>query len=201
MKSNRFQKYRNQEDEDDGLLARLTPQQSAFYLADERFPLFVGGFGSGKSTTFAVRAVTDLIDFQGADIGCYAPTYDLLKLITEPFLAAKLHAAGLEFELNQSDHIFTVEDYGSLICRSLSNPDRIVGYEVFRSHVDELDTLKTEVAERSWNQVLARNRQKVYKVDDNSQRILRPNFTPTKKDPEIYEIEPNRVCGYTTPEG
>lgn len=192
-------------------LARLTPPQSAFYQAEEKFPLFVGGFGSGKSTTMSVCATTDVVNFDDADIACYAPTYDLLKRVTEPMLAERLEIAGLRYHLNKSDHIFFISDpgIGDVICRSMTNPERIIGYEVFRSHVDELDTLKPEMAETAWNQIIARNRQKIYQRDANGDRILRDQAAYEADvaqarpgefvDP--YETELNRVSAYTTPEG
>lgn len=191
-----------QDEKEVAVLAELTPPQSRFYLSSEKYPLFCGGMGSGKSTTMSVRAVTDLIEFPGANIGCYAPTYDLLKLITEPFIAQRLTIAGLNYSFNKSDHIFSVEDHGSIICRSLSTPERIIGYEVFRSHVDELDTLKDALAEDAWNKVVARNRQKIYVYDEHDRRILKPNWKELDPRKEgLYLTEMNRVCGYTTPEG
>ena len=183
-------------------LAKLTQPQSAFYQATEKYPLFVGGFGSGKSTTMTVSVVTDLVNYPGANIGCYAPTYDLLKLITEAFLIEYLEAAGLSFTFNKSDHIFQVQGYGQIICRSLSNPERIIGYEVFRSHVDELDTLKPKDAENAWNKVIARNRQKIYTLDAKGNQVRRPGTRlngPPGLDPYLTEL--NRVSAYTTPEG
>jgi len=198
-----------EEDEDTYRLARLTGPQSSFYKAKEKYPLFVGGFGSGKSTTMSVSAATDLINYPGANIGAYAPTYDLLKLITEPFIIQRLHDADLRFTLNKSDHIFYVSDsgIGDIYCRSLSNPERIIGYEVFRSHVDELDTLRELQAEAAWNAVIARNRQKIYIFDQNDQRILRTDWQEVKskakrgEEVELYQTELNRVSAYTTPEG
>lgn len=183
--------------EDEPYLAELTPPQSAFYMAQEKYPLFVGGFGSGKSTTMSVSAVTDLVNYPGAHIACYAPTYDLLKLITVPFIATYLEAAGLKHTFNKSDFIFAVRGLGRIICRSLSNPERIIGYEVFRSHVDELDTLKPVFAENAWNKVIARNRQKLYKLDGRGDKIQKNDPDSTEK----YETELNRVSAYTTPEG
>jgi hypothetical protein len=42
----------------------------------------------------------------------------------------------------------------------MERPERIIGYEVAHSVLDELDTLPTEKAREVWNKVIARNRQK-----------------------------------------
>lgn len=182
-------------------LVEFTDPQADFYFAPEAYPLFVGGYGSGKSTTMTACVVSDLVTFRGADIGCYAPSYDLLKLITEPYLADYLTKANLQYTFNKSDHIFTVQGYGRIICRSLMNPERIVGYEVFRSHVDELDTLRPALASEAWKRVIARNRQKLYVYDEDGKRVLREDWEDLPEDESIYATAPNRVFAYTTPEG
>lgn len=62
----------------------------------------------------------------------------------------------------------------------MDNPVKIVGYEVFRSHVDEIDIMKSEQASLAWIKILGRNRQKIV-VDG--------------------VIQKNRVHAYSTPEG
>jgi hypothetical protein len=42
----------------------------------------------------------------------------------------------------------------------MEQPDRIVGYEVAHSLVDEIDTMATDKARNAWNKIIARNRQK-----------------------------------------
>jgi hypothetical protein len=42
----------------------------------------------------------------------------------------------------------------------MDTPERIIGYEVADSLVDELDMLKTEQARDAWNKIISRNRQK-----------------------------------------
>ena len=124
----------------------LTTPQEEFIFLEDKFPLFVAGFGSGKSTTEIVSVLQDLsIPHYGQmKIGAYAPTYDLLKLITIPYLCEYLEEMGIGFKLNRSDFILTLENDDQIILRSLDNPARIVGYQTFRAHIDEIDTL-TEV--------------------------------------------------------
>jgi hypothetical protein len=76
-----------------------------------------------------------------------------------------LRGANVKFDLNKSEHVISISGKGQIIFRTLDNPDRIVGYEVADSIVDELDTLKKVDAEHSWRQIIARNRQK--KQDDS----------------------------------
>jgi phage terminase large subunit len=111
---------------------QFTKPQSDFILSEAEFPLFVGGFGSGKSTTMAANVVYDLISFPGANIGCYSPTFDLLSLITVPYVGEILEGLNLKYNYHGGRNMFIVEGYGNIICRSLNNPARIVGYQVFQ---------------------------------------------------------------------
>jgi len=165
----------------------LTGPQSDFTLLPHKNRLFVGGYGSGKTHTMVANAFRDLMlpEYTGGDVALYAPTYDLLKLNIEPRIEEWLDEAGFTYGFNKSDHIFEVQGYGRMICRSLDNPSRIIAYEVFRSHIDEIDTLPHKKAEEVWNKIKARNRQKVKRKG--------------KPGPAVYAE--NKVSAYSTPEG
>jgi len=47
---------------------------------------------------------------------------------------------------------------GTILFRTMEDPDRLVGYEVGHSLLDELDTLPMAKAETVWQRALARNR-------------------------------------------
>jgi len=120
---------------------------------------------------------------QGADVlvGCYAPTFDLIRLITAPRLQSKLTEHGIAYRYNKAENVIysSAPGVGDFILRTMDNPERIVGYETYTAHADELDTLKTEHARTAWNQIIARNRQQPITI----------------KEPY------NQASAYTTPEG
>ena len=58
-----------------------TEPQTAFLNLTCKYPLFVGGYGSGKTETMLNRAIMDASKHPKAMIALYAPTYDLVKLI------------------------------------------------------------------------------------------------------------------------
>lgn len=183
----------------------LTVPQTKFLQSTYKFPLFVAGFGSGKSQGMCVSALNDLFNYKGANVAVYAPTYDLLKLIIMSYIEEMLIAGNYSFSLNNSSHTFNVHGYGKIICRSMDNPARIVGYEVFRSHCDELDVLEEAKADLAWKKIIARNRQKVYRRSESGGRI--PLIDPETMEQQYrngypqWETEINRVSAYTTPEG
>lgn len=159
----------------------LTEPQERFLLSEAKHPAFVAGFGAGKSEVMACAAIGDAAHSSDALIGLYAPTYDLVRLITAPRICAKLDEHGVPHRWNKQENIVytSYPRFGDFVLRTMDNPERIVGYETYRAHVDELDTLKPEPAQKAWNQIIARNRQR-------PAGIARPF---------------NRVSAYTTPEG
>lgn len=163
------------------LQATLTKPQADFFQSEAKYPAFVAGFGAGKSEALAHRAIADAAHSASALIGVYAPTYDLLKLVNMTRIEIKLHEHGIRHKLHTQDKaIYTSHPgFGDFIFRTMDTPERIVGYETFCAHADELDTLKTDHARTAWNQIIARNRQRLPE---------RPGAI-------------NRASAYTTPEG
>ena len=166
----------------------LTQPQIDFMRMTAKYPAFVGGYGSGKSEVMAIQAVSDALHSPSTLIGLYLPTYDLIKLITAPRIAEKLMMFGIRYRYNVQDHIFYTSSpqCGDFILRTMDNPSRIVGYETYRSHVDELDTLQLNKAKEVWQRIIARNRQRPTGVHKDH-----------LKDDDVF----NRVSAYSTPEG
>lgn len=216
---------------EDGLYeVKFTVPQTEFRACTAKYKLFVAGFGAGKSTAMTTAIMEDLgHPAKGLKIGAYAPTYDLLKLITVPNIHEMLYYAGLEqgkdYKYNGSDYIFYLSNDRQIICRSMDNPNRIVGYQTFRSHIDEIDTLRKEQAENAWNKIIARNRQQIPITDENGNYIYCEADSLPEEEREFAQIDyivtqdgemelveanegthirmnhPNGVNAYSTPEG
>lgn len=171
-----------------------TLPQDEFIFSDAAFPGFVGGFGSGKSEALIVRAIRQIFRYPDNDFGFYEPSYDLIRRIAWPRFEDFLTQMKWPFRLyKHPDNVLEVKGRGKLIFRSMEIPERIVGYEVADSFVDELDTLKHEKAAHAWRQIIARNRQK--KADGA------PNTAAVATTPEgfkfVYEQwELKKTAGY-----
>lgn len=139
---------------------RLTKPQLEFVNAPDQFPCVIAGFGAGKTQAAVVRALVKKLKYPGQNIAYYLPTYDLVRNIGFPRFMEVLEQFGVEGKLNRSNAVIDIEGAGSIIFRTMDTPERIVGYEVADSLVDELDTLKTEQAREVWNKIISRNRQK-----------------------------------------
>lgn len=158
----------------------LTEPQDDFVFSDAQYPLFVGGFGAGKSESLFKRLLIQKLAYPRLNQGYFAPTHDLIRLIAFPRISELLNECGLAFKLNRSEKVFTIAGYGQIILRSMDNPDSIVGFEIADAVIDELDTLKTEHAQNAWNKVIARCRQR--KVDG------KPNTAAVGTTPEGFRF-------------
>lgn len=159
----------------------MTAPQAEFFLLEDKYPLFCGGFGTGKTEALINCAIRDAHLAPSGLIACYEPTFDLVSLILAPRLQERLTDLGVRYKFNQQRNTITTSSAGcgDFILRTMDNPKRIIGYESYRAHVDEIDTLKQDHALLAWQKIIARNRQKPKGV-----------------------AEPfNRVSAYTTPEG
>ena len=159
----------------------MTEPQERFFGSQAKYPLFCGGFGTGKTEALILCAVRDALASSSALIGLYEPTYDLVRLILAPRIEERLLELGIRHRHNKQENIVYTSNgrCGDFILRTLDNPARIVGYETYRAHVDELDTLRESHAADAWRKIIARNRQQ----------------------PEGIANPINRVSAYTTPEG
>lgn len=138
----------------------LSPTQRAFALCLEPFPAFVGGFGSGKTAAAMARAMHLKGLCPQQSIAYYLPTYPLIQDIAFERFPALCEAKGIPFKLNRQEAVMEIPGMGRIVFRNMEQPDRIVGYEVAHSLVDEIDTMTTDKARQAWNKIIARNRQK-----------------------------------------
>lgn len=155
------------------LVIEFTKPQFELITTKFRFPAMVAGFGSGKTEALVARAMALKLLYPDNDIAYYLPTYDLVNTIAFPRFEEKLeeygfiHGVDYTTVSNPTPRI-TIEGAGSIIFRTMDRPQRIIGYEVGHSLVDELDTLKEVDAQLVWQKIIARNRQKLPDGADNT---------------------------------
>lgn len=139
----------------------LSPTQKAFASCRDPFPAFVGGFGSGKSAAAIARAMALKSHFKDCDIAYYLPTYPLVEDIALRRFPELCERKGWAYKVRAGNNPqIEFPGSGRIIFRTMERPERIVGYEVAHSILDELDTLPIDKAREVWNKVIARNRQR-----------------------------------------
>lgn len=142
----------------------LTVPQSDFFLSEAPYVAAVAGFGSGKTTAAIAKITYNKLRYPTIDQAYLAPSYSLIKSIFYPRMADILSEAGFDFSINKSDHEIIISknqrSYGKIYCRTMNDPDMIVGWECGDAVMDEFDLLPTEKAKRAMDKVAARCRQK-----------------------------------------
>ncbi len=151
----------------------VTPDQAEFLKLDCAFPAFIAGYGSGKSHIMAINGFMDATHSSDAIVAFYEPTHDHLKTIIIPKIEGLLVDHGIRYALNKQDGTIMTSNsqIGDFMFKSMDNPSMIVGYEFYRAHIDELDTLPQDKAEEVWHKVIARNRQRPRGIEDVKNRI------------------------------
>jgi len=142
---------------------RLTNPQHVF-LNELKTPFraFVAGFGAGKTRIGATDLLLHAGAFPGLRQGYFAPTYRDIRDTFYPTVEEVAHSLGFTISIKKADkevHLYRAGFYyGVILCRSMDNPAAIVGFNVARSQVDEIDTLPIKAAREAWNKIIARNR-------------------------------------------
>ncbi|MBT9158772.1 MAG: hypothetical protein DDT26_00019 [Dehalococcoidia bacterium] len=127
-----------------------------------RFRGYVGGFGSGKTYVGCIAICNAAYSTPGIPQGYFAPTYGQIRDIFYPTIEEVAERMGLRVVIKVGNH--EVELYSGrqlrskVICRSMENPNTIVGFKIGRALVDELDVMPVPKAENAWRKIIARLR-------------------------------------------
>ncbi len=140
----------------------LNEPQARFLALPHKFRAMVCGFGTGKTWGICAGACKHYWEHPKAHRGYFAPTYQQIRDIYFPTIEEVAHDWGLRVkiaEVNKEVHFYSGRQYrGTTICRSMEKPETIVGFKIARADVDEIDTLQTLKAEKSWRKIIARLR-------------------------------------------
>lgn len=129
----------------------------------------VGGYGSGKSFCGIAKTIIKKLQYKGIDVAYYLPTYGLITDVAYPKFTEQLTAYNITFTLNKAENRISTP-YGCIILRNMSDPERIVGYEVGYSLIDETDILPKDKMANVFGKIIGRNRSRL------------PNGEPNKTD-------------------
>lgn len=143
----------------------LSAPQHSFLTMSEKYKAFVGGFGSGKTFVGCVDLIKFALEHPKTVQGYFTTTYSLIRDIFYPTISEAAEMMGLRVEVKKSVHevsLFRGVNYlGTIICRSMDNPESIIGFKVARALVDEIDTLPADKAKYVWRKIIARLRLKI----------------------------------------
>lgn len=89
------------------------------------------------------------------------PTHDMLRNIFIPEMIIALEEWGIKYKLNKAISTFFLSIDGietKIICMSMENYERLVGINASWAVMDEVDTSKSDIAEKAYNKILGRIR-------------------------------------------
>lgn len=135
---------------------KLLKHQVEFIQSTYRHTGLVGGFRSGKSHAGIVKTSLKKLQYTGINVAYYLPSYDLIDEVALVGFEKVLTKLGVEYEINFSKRNIST-DFGKIICRSMSRPERIIGYEVGYSLIDEADVPPKDKMKDIMRAVLSRN--------------------------------------------
>jgi hypothetical protein len=144
----------------------LNIPQAQFLQMPNKFRAFVCGYGGGKTWVGSLGLINHFAQFPNVDAAYYAPTYKIVKGVFYQTIEEVAYSMGFDTRVKVGDHEVHIsygkKHYGVIHCRTMDNPENIVGYKSGHALVDEIDILTQEKATQSWRKILARMR---YKVD------------------------------------
>jgi hypothetical protein len=152
-------------------MLKLSAPQNVFLNGlGTKYRAYVGGFGSGKTFIGCI----DLLLFFAANPrttqGYFGISYPSMRDIFYPTFEEAASLLGFTCiirEGNKEVHVYRNGFYyGTVICRSMDNPNSIVGFKISRALVDEIDILAKDKANKAWNKIVARLRLKIPGVEN-----------------------------------
>jgi len=120
----------------------------------------VGGYGSGKSEAGVIKTFIMKLRFPQFPVAYYLPSYQLISDIAYPKFESLFEKNRIRYEIRKGLYEI-ISDYGRIVFRSMANPQRIVGYEVAYSLIDECDILNIDAMDFAYSKIIARSRCKL----------------------------------------
>ena len=129
----------------------LMPKQDQFLFGDAKYSAFVAGIGSGKTFAGCVKAILKARSGEPGVI--VAPTFAMLRDVTQQTLTDLLNTYNQPYKLNKSDGV--LEYSGARIyMRSGDRPDRLRGPNLNWAYLDEAALMREVV----WKIIIGRLR-------------------------------------------
>lgn len=142
----------------------LNCPQADFLALPQRYRALISGFGGGKTTVGCIGQCQQALSMPGIKQGYFAPTYPLISDVYYPAIERVCGDFGLDCKIKVSEKLVIITRRGKLlseiICRTMEKPERIIGFEIGRALVDEIDTLPIIKARAAWRKIIARLRLK-----------------------------------------
>ena len=132
--------------------------QNKFIRSKEKFVLLCGGYGSGKTVSLCLKALSELGRNPNKTILLAEPTYPMIRDVLQPTFELVLRQAGFDYEYVASAtkyRVFWKQGWCDVIMRSCESYQRWAGLNLAAGGIDEADQLRDD---RAWKMLLSRLR-------------------------------------------
>ena len=146
------------------------PQDVFLNRLNTKFRAYVGGLGSGKTFVGCLDLIIFFARYPGTVQGYFGINYPTIRDIFYPTFEEAALLTGFTCVIKETVKEIQVFRngfyYGTVICRSMEHPEKIVGFKIARALVDELDTLPKNKAKKAWGKIIGRARLKIDGVEN-----------------------------------
>lgn len=170
-------------------VVNLTVPQSEYFTSTHLYTAVVAGFGSGKTQATVTRLLCSKLEYPDINQAYLAPSYSLIRDIFYPYIGEALSELGIKYSVNKQEHNIYLQGHGRIICRTMDNPDMLVGWEAGDGFMDEFDILKTDKAIQVMHKLSARLRQK-YPDGKKNQRWVSTTPEGFKATYQLFKKNP-----------
>ena len=137
---------------------KLFQHQLDYVLSDAKYPMLLGGYGSGKTVGFCVFALRQCSMNAGKRILLAEPTYPMIRDVLQPAFEQAIRHTGFSYEYSATDMRYRVHwktGWCDVLMRSAENYLRWAGLNLAAGGIDEADQLRDD---RAWKMLLSRVR-------------------------------------------
>ena len=137
---------------------KLFQHQKDYVMSDAKYPMLIGGYGSGKTTGFCVFALRQCSMNAGKRILLAEPTYPMIRDVLQPAFEQAVRHTGFSYEYSATDMRYRVHwknGWCDVLMRSAENYQRWAGLNLAAGGIDEADQLRDA---RAWQMLLSRLR-------------------------------------------
>ena len=136
----------------------LSKPQSELWNAQEKFVAYVSGVGGGKTAAICLKLIHTKLKYPKVPLMYGAPDYSLVRDIFYPEIEKRLSTIPVSYKINTNSNIIHFRRFGKILCKTLVDPEKIVGFEVGDAAIDEFDTMPTDKAMKVWKKAVSRIR-------------------------------------------
>lgn len=138
---------------------RFTTPQSTILTSPAKYTAAIAGFGSGKTLTLVRRLLLTMFENPGVNQAYLALTHSDIKIIFYPVISYELERLGVRHSINRAENVVHIPGAGYIFCKSMQEPENIVGFSCGDVFIDEIDLLPAAKAQVVLNKATARARQ------------------------------------------